>query len=72
MTTGEATGGGGPPLVPQASAEIFNPVPGAQITSLGTSNTYTFGEQIGEGFFSIVYSCTDVWKNELAVKCSSR
>lgn len=60
------------PSVKPAPAEpplqIFNPQKGAQITSLATNNTYTFGERIGEGFFSVVYSCTDVWNNELAVK----
>ena len=41
---------------------------GETITSLSTGNTYTIGEQIGEGHFGIVYACSDVWKNELAVK----
>ncbi|MEJ0039349.1 MAG: protein kinase [Gammaproteobacteria bacterium] len=44
------------------------PVPGTQITSAVTGNTYTFGRRIGEGFFSDVYECRDVWNNELAVK----
>ena len=41
---------------------------GETITSLFTGNTYTIGQQIGEGHFGIVYACSDVWNNELAVK----
>lgn len=41
---------------------------GQTITSPSTNNTYTIGRQIGEGYFSIVYACSDVWNNELAVK----
>ena len=41
---------------------------GETITSLFTGNTYTIGHQIGEGHFGIVYACSDVWNNELAVK----
>lgn len=33
-----------------------------------TNNTYTIGKKIGEGNFGIVYECTDVWNNTLAVK----
>jgi len=44
------------------------PSPGEVITSLRTNNTYTIGSQIGEGNFGIVYGCTDIWGNELAVK----
>lgn len=33
-----------------------------------TGNTYTIGDKIGEGEFGIVYFCTDVWMNDLAVK----
>lgn len=44
------------------------PTPGESITSLATGNTYIIGEEIGEGAFGIVYSCRDVWENELAVK----
>ena len=47
---------------------ITQPVLGETITSLSTGNTYTIGEQIGEGHFGIVYACSDVWNNELAVK----
>jgi eukaryotic-like serine/threonine-protein kinase len=56
------------PIPAAAPPQAFKPTPGTQITSLITGNTYTFGEPIGEGFFSDVYSCTDVWNNELAVK----
>lgn len=41
---------------------------GETITSLLTRTTYTFGEKIGEGFFGMVFSCVDVWNNNLAVK----
>lgn len=46
----------------------YHPNAGTQITSLKTNNTYTFQHKIGEGFFSVVYACTDAWNNELAVK----
>ncbi|MDO9532798.1 MAG: protein kinase [Deltaproteobacteria bacterium] len=46
----------------------IQPLPGENITSLLTRNTYTIGEQIGEGNFGIVYSCKDVWQNDLAAK----
>ena len=47
---------------------FIEPSPGVRITSSLTGNTYTIGEKIGEGNFSIVYACSDVWDNELAVK----
>ena len=46
----------------------IQPLLGEIITSLSTGNTYTIGPQIGEGNFGIVYSCSDDWDNELAVK----
>jgi serine/threonine protein kinase len=52
------------PVLPK----MLRPEPGSQITSLITGNTYTFQSKLGEGFFSEVYACTDVWNNELAVK----
>ena len=48
--------------------EVIQPSLGEVITSLSTDNTYTIGQQIGEGCFGIVYACSDVWNNELAVK----
>jgi serine/threonine-protein kinase len=33
-----------------------------------TANTYTMGPEIGEGHFGRVFSCVDVWGNELAAK----
>lgn len=48
--------------------KMFEPESGSQITSYRTSNTYTFEHMIGEGFFSKVYACTDMWDNELAIK----
>jgi len=56
-----------PPPKPPAKYAI-RPSPGELITSLATGNTYTIGAQIGEGAFGVVYSCTDVWNNELAAK----
>ena len=47
---------------------VIQPSFGETITSSSTGNTYTIGQQIGEGNFSIVYACSDVWNNELAVK----
>jgi serine/threonine-protein kinase len=44
------------------------PTPGEVITSLATMNTYTIGHLIGEGNFGIVYSCKDIWNNNLAAK----
>lgn len=53
-----------PPLVP-----IFSPpVHGLKIISENTGNTYTISDYIDEGQFGTVYSCTDVWLNELAAK----
>lgn len=44
------------------------PSPGESITSLATDNTYTIGNKIGEGSFGIVFECSDIWNNDLAVK----
>lgn len=44
------------------------PADGENITSGLTGNTYTMGTKIGEGSFGEVYSCVDVWKNDLAAK----
>ena len=58
-----------PPAAPDLSQKTFMlPAPDEIITSLLTGNTYSIGQRIGEGNFGIVYSCTDVWGNELAVK----
>ena len=46
----------------------IQPSLGESITSLLTGNTYTIGPRIGEGNFGVVYSCSDDWDNELAVK----
>ncbi|MEI8041949.1 MAG: protein kinase [Verrucomicrobiota bacterium] len=46
----------------------IQPIAGEVITSLRTQISYTIGERIGEGHFGIVYSCTDIWSNDLAVK----
>ncbi|KAF0178539.1 MAG: serine/threonine protein kinase [Limisphaerales bacterium] len=53
--------------VPPAK-QFVPPVEGEVITSFLTGNTYTIGHVIGEGNFGVVYSCTDTWKNALAVK----
>jgi serine/threonine-protein kinase len=54
------------PPVPEKRA--IPPSKGEVITSLATGNTYTMGDFIGEGNFGVVYSCTDVWGNDLAAK----
>ncbi len=56
-----------PPAGPPAK-RVIPPTPGEVITSLATGNSYTMGEQIGEGYFGLVYSCFDVWNNNLAAK----
>lgn len=60
----------GAPASPVAlpAALVVPPNPGEAITSELTGNTYTMGDRIGEGFFGLVYSCVDVWNNQLAVK----
>lgn len=47
---------------------VTAPTYGELITSETTGNTYTMGEKIGEGNFGLVYSCLDVWNNNLAAK----
>jgi serine/threonine-protein kinase len=47
---------------------VIHPSVGEVITSLATGNSYTMGEKIGEGSFGVVYSCRDVWQNDLAAK----
>lgn len=56
-----------PPTSPPAKS-VIPPAPGEVITSLLTGNTYTMGTMIGEGYFGVVYSCVDVWGNDLAAK----
>lgn len=57
------------PAPPEPPPKIFTaPSPGESITSLLTHNTYTMGQQIGEGSFGIVFDCIDGWNNQLAVK----
>jgi len=53
----------GPP-----AKSVIPPAPGEVITSEATGNTYTMGEQIGEGHFGLVFGCLDVWNNNLAAK----
>jgi len=56
-------------LPPQESTKTaIQPTLGEVITSLATGNSYTIGPKIGEGNFGIVYSCKDVWENDLAAK----
>jgi serine/threonine protein kinase len=59
-----------PAQIAPAIAQKFATPPaiGEVITSLATGNTYTFGARIGEGNFGVVYSCKDVWENDLAAK----
>jgi serine/threonine-protein kinase len=53
-----------PPLV----KAVTMPQVGELITNVGTNNTYTIGESIGEGSFGVVYACSDGWGNDLAAK----
>jgi serine/threonine protein kinase len=56
---------------PQPSAVgtiLVPPTSGEVITSLATGISYVMGNKIGEGFFGVVYECTDPWDNELAAK----
>ena len=54
--------------LPVPEKRVIPPAKGEVITSLSTSNSYTMGDQIGEGFFGTVYSCVDIWNNDLAAK----
>lgn len=56
-----------PPPIPPVK-EVVPPAPGEVITSLATGNSYTMGNQIGEGYFGRVFSCVDVWGNDMAAK----
>ncbi len=56
------------PAPPVVEKKFVPPAPGEIITSLLTQNTYTIGSPIGEGNFGLVFSCTDTWNNDLAVK----
>jgi serine/threonine protein kinase len=57
-----------PPVPAPVVKKFIPPSPGEVITSMATGNTYTIGDKIGEGHFGVVYACTDVWNNNLAVK----
>lgn len=54
-------------LVPVVKT-VVPPKPGEIITSTWTNNTYTMGDKIGDGHFSDVFACKDVWNNDLAAK----
>ena len=54
-------------ILPPAKMAI-PPSIGEVITSMATGNSYTMGEKIGEGNFGVVYSCKDIWENDLAAK----
>lgn len=56
------------PVSQPPAKSVIPPAPGEVITSLATGNTFTMGRVIGEGHFSVVYECTDVWNNDLAAK----
>lgn len=49
-------------------ASAVGPTPGEVITSLATGTSYVIGSRIGEGYFGVVYECSDGWDNELAAK----
>ena len=55
-------------LITDTVKTVIHPSFGEVITSEATGISYTMGEIIGEGNFAIVYSCTDVWGNDLAAK----
>lgn len=56
-------------LAPALPAKlVVPPTSGEVITSLSSGNTYTMGDYIGEGYFGLVFSCVDVWGNDLAAK----
>jgi hypothetical protein len=57
-----------PPAATPPSKKVIAPGIGEAITNTVTGNTYTMGEQLGEGNFGIVFSCVDVWNNNLAAK----
>lgn len=61
------------PQQPTAAAvvptkRVVHPQDGEVITSMATGNSYTMGAKIGEGGFGVVFSCRDVWNNDLAAK----
>lgn len=59
------------PVIPPetvAAGSVVPPAPGEVITSLATGATYTMGQRIGEGFFGLVFECSDGWGNDLAAK----
>lgn len=47
---------------------VIPPAPGEVIMTTNTKNLYTMHHKIGEGFFGIVFACTDQWNNDLAAK----
>jgi serine/threonine protein kinase len=47
---------------------VVLPTPGETITSLSTQISYVIGQRIGEGFFGVVFECSDGWHNHLAAK----
>jgi serine/threonine-protein kinase len=53
---------------PQAAVTMQWPSLGDVVTSATTGRSYTIGNRIGAGYFSVVYECTDLWGNELAAK----
>lgn len=59
-----------PPAAPSEPPpkQFVAPAEGEVITSLLTGNTYKIGPVIGAGHFGVVFSCTDTWRNDLAVK----
>lgn len=59
-----------PPVTPtsEGTKKAVPPAEGEVITSFATGNTYTMGGIIGEGNFGVVFSCVDVWGNDLAAK----
>ena len=69
MNTHEADGTGEEinDLENAPTRSISLPEVGQKIQS-PNGNIYTFTDRIGEGYFSLVFGCTDLWNNRLAAK----
>src|SRR5438876_4808085 len=64
MATSPPTQAGVPPI----GKTVVPPSPGEVIISEATGTTYTMGQPIGEGYFGLVFECSDGWGNNLAAK----
>lgn len=57
-------------LTPPAESErsVILPTSGEVITSFATGISYVMGDRMGEGYFGVVFGCSDGWNNDLAAK----